>query len=201
MTDVVVPAPPPLSRLGQVELMHTGTWSASTGVHTFTTGDLANAVTALDCPAVHRPTLKLGHTDPRFDGEPAVGYIDNLGLLDDGHTLVGDYVGMPGWLGPIIASAYPQRSIEGQWSYRCALGHTHDFVLTAVALLGVSHPAIGTLQSLQDVAQLYGVDVAATTGADATPFVIMMEGTLMPQPLSVTATVSTEDVRDRKSVV
>src|SRR5690349_3336204 len=110
--------------------MQTGTWAAMTGVHTFTTDDLFAAVGALDCPAVRRPILKLGHVDPRFDGEPAVGWIDNLTVTDGGMTLLGDYVGMPGWLGDVIASAYPDRSIEGCWGFVCQIGHTHPFVLT-----------------------------------------------------------------------
>lgn len=196
-TPVDVPTPLPLSRLPQVELMKTGTWTASTGVHTFTTADLSNAVAALDCPAVRRPILKLGHTDPRFDGEPAVGWLANLATADDGHTLIADFVGMPGWLGPILASAFPDRSIEGQWHYQCALGHDHGFVLTGLALLGVAHPAIGTLASLQDVATLYGVDVAAASAAETgTPFTVELKGQPMSNPLQVVAaSVTTEDVR------
>lgn len=192
-----VPAAQPLSRLGNVELMKTGTWNASTGRHTFTTEDLSNAVAALECPAVRRPVLKLGHTDPRFDGEPAVGWLANMATTDDGHTLVADFVGMPGWLGPILASAFPDRSIEGQWHYRCALGHDHGFVLTGLALLGVSNPAIGTLASLQDVASLYGVDVAAADAGSGTPFTVELKGNAMSdnEPRVVAASVTTEDVR------
>lgn len=195
MTDLEPVTVPALSRLANVELMHAGTWSASTGVHTFTVNDLAFAVAALDCPAVRRPILKLGHTDPRFDGEPAVGWIDNLAVASDGRTLQGDYVGMPGWLGPVLASAYPDRSVEGQWDYRCAVGHEHPFVLTAVALLGVEHPAIGTLESLQDVAQLYGV--AASAGDRTGAVSIHLKGGTMPNPKarSVAMGVTAEDVR------
>lgn len=158
--DVTVPSAPPLARIHGVELMRTGQWDISTGRVEFTSKDLAAAVGALNCPAVRRPVLKLGHTDARFDGQPAVGWVDNIATTDNGHTLVGDYVGMPGWLGQVIASAYPDRSIEGVYDYRCQLGHTHPFVLTAVALLGVTAPGIGTLSSLQDVAALYGVAAA-----------------------------------------
>lgn len=193
---VPVPSAPPLSRLPNVELMHAGTWSASTGVHTFTKDDFAFAVAALECPAVRRPHLKLGHVDSRFDGEPAVGWIDNLAAVSDGSTLQGDYVGMPGWLGPVIASAYPDRSVEGQWDYVCALGHSHPFVLTAVALLGVAEPAIGTLESLQDVAKLYGV-AASNHAPVGVPVNIRLKGGMMPNPneRKVSATVTVEDVR------
>ncbi|WP_054246391.1 phage protease [Rhodococcus opacus] len=202
MADVTVPDRPVLAHLANVELMHAGTWSASTGVHTFTADDFAFAVAALDCPAVRRPYLKLGHTDPRFDGEPACGWIDNLHTASEGRALVGDYVGMPGWLGSVdengysvLASAYPDRSIEGQWDFRCALGHTHPFVLTGVALLGVTPPAIGTLTSLQDVGALYGV--AASSAHGGTPVSIQLKGSAMPnpKPRTVAAGVTTEDVR------
>lgn len=182
--------------------MHAGTWSASTGVHTFTADDFAYAVAALECPAVRRPILKLGHTDARFDGEPAAGRVDNLHTESDGHSLVGDYVGMPGWLATpdvnghtVIASAYPDRSVEGQWDYECALGHIHPFVLTGVALLGVQGPAIGTLTSLHDVGAMYGV--AASSARGGTPVSIRMKGSAMPNPRPTTVAmgVTTEDVR------
>lgn len=198
--QVVVPTVPPLARVGGVELMHTGQWAISTGVATFTVDDLAAAVAALDCPAVRRPVLKLGHTDPRFDGEPAVGWVDQLATAEGGHTLVGDYVGMPGWLGEVIASAYPDRSIEGVYDFRCQIGHVHPFVLTGVALLGVTPPGIGTLASLQDVAALYGV-AAAHRPAGGTPVRATVRATGRgdrmpnPTPTTVAAGVTTEDVR------
>ncbi|MFY2788459.1 phage protease [Rhodococcus sp. MALMAid1271] len=196
MTAPTVPQALPLSHQPNVELMHAGTWSASTGVHTFTADDFAYAVAALDCPAVRRPILKLGHTDPRFDGQPAVGYIDNLATASEGRALNGDYVGMPGWMTTeVLASAYPDRSIEGAWDFQCALGHSHPFVLTAVALLGETPPAIGTLASLQDVATLYGVAASGTSGG--TPVTVHMKGNTMPnpRPTTVAAGVTTEDVR------
>lgn len=171
MPDVTVPAAPALSRVDRVELIHAGSWDISTGPWTVDADDLAAAVGALDCPAVRRPVLKLGHTDPRFDGEPAVGWIDNLATLNDGQTLVGDYVGMPGWLGGVIASAFPDRSIEGLCGFQCQIGHTHPFVLTAVALLGVTPPGVGTLGSLQDIAALYGV-AASNDPGDAVPVAV-----------------------------
>ncbi|MFI7468143.1 phage protease [Nonomuraea sp. NPDC049646] len=205
MADLVVPSAPALATLPNVELMHTGTWNISTGVVTFTRDDLANAVAALDCPAVRRPVLKLGHQEPdpvqgmRWDGEPAVGYIANMAVAEGGRTLVGDYAGMPGWLGDVIASAYPDRSIEGQFDHVCQMGHTHPFVITAVALLGVVAPGIGTLQSLQDVAALYGVAAARPSGdmVAVTIHAAALREDTVPNPRApqVAAGVTTEDVR------
>lgn len=188
----------PLAHLPGVELVQAGQWDLSSGRVTFTRADLAAAVAALDCPAVRRPILKLGHIDPRFDGEPAVGWVANMCLADSGNTIVGDYVGMPGWLGDILASAFPDRSIEGCFDFKCQVGHTHPFVITAVALLGVSAPGVGTLESLQDVARLYGVEAAASeSGEHVTVTVRASKEDVMPnpRPAQVAAGVSVEDVR------
>ncbi len=163
---------PDLTRIPGVELIRTGRWPISSGSWDASAEDLVSAVAALNCPSIRRPVLKLGHVDPRFDGEPAIGYVDNLRVTDGGHTLVGDYAGVPAWLGSIAASAYPDRSVEGTYGFKCQQSHTHPFVLTAVALLGVTPPGVGSLKSLQDVAALYGVNesesgvrVAATVTA------------------------------------
>lgn len=187
MGDVV------LGGIPGVELMQAGTWPLSTGTFTFTAEDLAAAVSALDCPAVRRPVLKLGHTDPRFDGEPACGWVAGMRVADDGYTLVGDFEGMPQWLVDVAASAYPDRSVEGAYDFRCQLGHQHPFVLTGVALLGVTPPGVGTLESLQDVATLYGVEVGASAEGDLRTFALTVKGAAVPQP--VAAAVSVEDVR------
>lgn len=195
MPDVTVPTARALSRKSNVELIHTGTWAISTGEWTVTPDDLTNAVAALECPSVRRPVLKLGHTDPRFDGEPAVGWVDNVATAEDGRLLVGDYVGMPGWLGDVIASAYPDRSVEGQYDFRCQLGHTHPFVVTAVALLGVQAPGIGTLESLQDVAALYGVAAAVEPGSQHIAITLTGGAMSNPRAAEIAAGVTTEDVR------
>jgi hypothetical protein len=200
-----VPQAPPLVTVPGIELVQTGQWNLSTGTVTFTTGDFASAIAAMDCPAVHRPIIKLGHIDARFDGEPAVGYIANPALTDSGHTIVGDYAGMPAWLAAkdengqsVLSSAYPNRSIEGCFDFKCQLGHLHPFVLTAVALLGVSAPGVGTLESLQDVAALYGVAATADqTGEHVAVTIHASKETPMPnpRPAQVAAGVSSEDVR------
>jgi hypothetical protein len=150
-----------LARRAGVELIRTGSWSASTGSWNPTRQDILAAVEAQKCPAVRRPRLKLGHTDERFngDGEPALGWFENLRAGDGGHTLVADQVALP-WLNQVQAAAYPDRSIEGAYRYRCGLGHEHPFVLTAVALLGVTPPAVSTLKSVQDLPDMLGVAAA-----------------------------------------
>ena len=155
MVDVL--SAPILATIPRVELGSVGTWDIRNiaGWHP-TADDFASAVSALDCPAVRRPVLKLGHSDG--PGDPSIGLIDNLAMSADGQTLVGDFVGVPAWLASadgdghsVIASAYPDRSGEWEHNYVCQLGHTHPFVLHSMALLGVVRPGIGTLQSLYDL--------------------------------------------------
>lgn len=193
--QVIVPERPILATVPDVELIHVGTWEISTGTWTVTTTDLLNVVAALDCPAVRRPIIKLGHTDPRFDGEPAVGWLDNLIVSATGHELRGDYTGIPAWLRDVLASAYPDRSIEGEYEHVCQLGHVHPFVLTGLALLGVSPPGVGTLESLQDVATLFGVSAAGPTGARPFRIPIAAGGTVMPNATTVAASATVEQVR------
>jgi hypothetical protein len=144
-----------------VEIIATGTWQLSSGEATFTRADLADAIDAATCPSVGEPILKLGHADPRFDGEPAVGRVAGMKLTAGGNKITADLAGMPEWLGDIIASAYPSRSIEGYRAYVCQQGHEHPFVIKALALLGVTPPAIGVLNSIEDVAALYVLAAAA----------------------------------------
>ncbi|MDH6199192.1 hypothetical protein M2272_005860 [Mycobacterium frederiksbergense] len=156
---VDVPSKPMLATVPGVELGSVGYWDISnaTGWHP-TADDFAAAIAALDCPAVRRPVLKFGHTGEGCEGDPSIGLVDNLRLTDDGQTLIGDFVGIPAWLAEadsegrsVLASSYPDRSGEWQHDYVCQLGHTHPFVLHAMALLGVVRPGIGTLESLYDL--------------------------------------------------
>jgi 2'-5' RNA ligase len=179
-----MPADVALARREGVELVRTGTWAASTGTWTPTKKDILAAVEAMKCPAVGKPILTIGHLDERFtprtktdDGEPGIGWVDNLRAGEDGDLLLGDYVGVPAWIDGIMASAWPKRSIEGKYNYRCALNHRHDFALEAVSLLGKTPPAIPTLRSLNDVAELYGVDIAASAETAGEPvYAVVMAG-------------------------
>lgn len=162
MTDIDVPQAVALMGIPDVELVALGSWNASTGKAVITDDDLRAGVAALDCPGVHNPVLKLGHQEPdpdaqkmRWDGTPAVGWVSNLRLSDNGSKILGDYTGVPAWLAKVMPSAYPQRSVEIQRNFRCQVGHTHPFVITAVSLLGVVPPAVGVIRSLQDVQALY----------------------------------------------
>jgi len=197
VTTPTVLAAPILGHVEGVDLITTGTWVAASGPFLPTTAIIAAAVAALDCPAVRKPVLKAGHDGNHGVGEPALGYVDNLRLGDNGRTLLSDWRGMPAWLTEadpdgqsILASAYPDRSIEGEYAYHCQLGHEHPFVVHAVALLGIERPAIGTLQSLQ---ALYGV--VAATSASPGGHLVTLTHQESPVPAQVTAATTTDDVR------
>jgi len=200
LTMVTMPA---LGAWPNVEIAQTGQWKISTGEVTLTLDDFSNALAALECPAIHKPVIKLGHKEgmpdankKRTDGEPAIGFIDNMATADKGHTMVGDYTGMPGWLGAILPSAYPERSMEATWDFVCQLGHLHPFVITAVALLGVTPPGIGTLDTLADVANLYGVMASAPVSAGFSVSIKAGDAKMPnPQSTQVAAGITTEDVR------
>ena len=196
VAEIDVPRAAALVSIPGVELAQAGTWRISTGETTITRDDLAAAIGAADCPAVRSPVLKLGHIDPRFDGEPAVGWVSGMRLADDGNTVAGDYRGVPAWLADILPSAYPDRSIEATRNFRCQIGHVHGMVITAVALLGVTAPGIGTLDSLQDVAALYDV-AASADGGEPVTYTIQGGGPMPPPTPELAAGVSSEDVRRR----
>src|SRR4051812_16834895 len=116
-------ARPSLVTIPNVELLEVGEdWHAQSGDFTVTYEHLVAAVAAQDDPAVRTPVLKAGHTDPRFDGQPAYGKVENFRLSENGQTLIGDYVGVPSWLADAMPSAYPRRSIEGFFNWTTATG-------------------------------------------------------------------------------
>jgi hypothetical protein len=141
-----------------VELVRAGTWPASTGPVTITTADLRAMMAAAADPEVDRAALKIGHVDPRFDGEPALGWVENLRL--EGDRLVGDLVEVPEMLAELMPRAFRRRSVEIAWRVRTPAGATYTAALTALALLGVAAPAV---KGLADVAALYGRTAATAT--------------------------------------
>lgn len=152
-----------LGTIPAVELAAVGEFSGLLGRFRLTRDDLDSAIAASRSGEFREPRIKLGHTDPRFDGTPAFGRVRNLRLSGDGMKLLGDYVGVPVWLSKGIASAYPSRSIEGRFNARSPGGSRFRFVLDAVALLGTEAPAIDTIEDLQLVME-EGAAVAASHG-------------------------------------
>jgi hypothetical protein len=182
-----------------VEVGTTGTWSAMTGEITFTEEDFASAVDAVNDPAIKSPKLKIGHLDPRFtpddvngsifDGNPALGKIINLRLGNNNQSVYGDIVGVPEWLAKIMPTAFPSRSLEGWHQIKTATGKVHDFVITAVSLLGVEAPAVETIEDLQVLFSSDGPEGVEIIGDR----VAAVRGERMSQ--KVAASLSVEDIR------
>jgi hypothetical protein len=144
-----------------VELVRTGTWQISTGEWTVTAADLAAAVAAHKAGVLRKPVIKLGHVGALGDTSPALGYVDGLRLTDDGRCLVGDLVNVPRAVAALLPHAYPSRSVEALLDYEAPDGKVWPLVVTGLALLGAAAPGVDNLASLADVADLYGLDLAA----------------------------------------
>lgn len=172
-----------------VELLEVGTWDTSTGTYTWTVDDLQAAVAAQDDPAYRTPVLKIGHVDPRFDGQPAVGAVTNLRLSADKQTLIGDLSGVPKWLAEILPSAYPNRSIEGEFGMVTATGTRHQFALSALALLGTVEPAVSTLA---DIAALFEAKPTLVSATNPTKNPLRFPS----MPPRVAAAISIDELRD-----
>jgi hypothetical protein len=178
-------------------------WKTSTGIETVTEEDLMCALAALDDPAIKTPRVKLGHLDPRFtpdlgpnpfDGTPVLGKFINLRYDDKSMTLYADAVGVPEWFATIMPYAYPNRSMEAYRHVETATGHTHDFVITAVALLGDELPAIETLDDLKTLFSSDGPEWAGDL-VQKGEHVMASKGGVVPLAKRIAASTSIEDVR------
>jgi hypothetical protein len=145
-----MPDTPTTVTIRDVELVQLGTWRASTGDTTIGADDLASMLAAASDPEVDQAAMRIGHIDPRFDGEPALGWVRNLRQV--GNKLVGDLVDVPAKLAEIIPRALRRRSVEIAWGYKTPSGKTYKAALTGLALLGVTPPAV---KGLADVLARY----------------------------------------------
>ena len=138
-----------------VELVATGSWAGLTGQTVIERSDLEAVLEAAADPDVDGAPIKLGHVDSRFDGEPAMGWVEPTRIIDrDGRSiLVGDLVGMPARLAEVAPTAYRRRSVELLFGVKTPGGRAYRAVLTGLALLGVAAPAV---KGLADVAALFG---------------------------------------------
>lgn len=111
---------------------------------------MVDAFSALE--SVHKVPLKFGHNtkQPVTDGQPALGWVDNVYLSEDKKTLMADFSNMPDIVFKAIkAKLYRKLSIE----MRLGVKHkAQEFmsVLSGVALLGADIPAVNTLGDLEN---------------------------------------------------
>lgn len=134
-----------------VQLLKAGDWKGLKGRALVTKQMLSDIVAAYNDPEIDRPVIKLGHIDPRFDGQPAAGWVTNPRLSEDGSTLLGDLADMPSRLAAIVPTAYRRRSVEYKQGVTTPSGRTYSASLTGLALLGVQAPAVKGLEDILDV--------------------------------------------------
>lgn len=189
-----------------IPLCETGIdYPASTGNTSLTTQMFASAVEFAHDPHGRAPRVKIAHVDnpinadlqsifelynsERDGSEPALGTILNLRTENDGHTLIGDWYGIPEWMAYILATAYPARSIEGGPWQNPANQKKYDFVIDACALLGVVAPGCTSLADLQELFSASGPKV---TVIEMSRPKTKMGGTLR---VPVAMQVNVEDIR------
>lgn len=149
-----------------VELARPGTWHLSTGKRTFSAENLRDAADFYAASGQTRIPLGFGHSDSRFDGDPAFGWVSNIRYAEDakGPVLLGDLVDMDEWVAAAAPQRWPNRSIEGfanlDWN-----GRTYTLALTRLALLGATPPAMPILRSLADLRQAVAA-AAESSGAE-----------------------------------
>lgn len=175
-----VGGPGQLVTIPDVELARVGHFALSTGPTTFTNEHLSSMVAASLDPDTWDAPVHVGHDDDREgmghrDGDPALGWVENLRVVGD--RLRGDLVNVPAALASIIPTAYPQRSVEVAFGLRTPNGRRYPAALIGLALLGRQLPGMpglgrvdpAQLTSLHDVLRLYGVrdssGLAAATAA------------------------------------
>jgi hypothetical protein len=113
--------------------------------------------------------VKLGHNDDRFgDGEPTFGTVTNVRYLEDdrGPVLLGDIVGMPGWLSAAAPKRWPNRSIDG-WQNVTYGDREYSLILSGLAFLGVTPPAVRNIRSLSDLQSALAASSAVRLVASA----------------------------------
>lgn len=145
-----------LWRIDNVPICSTGIeYPLSGGPHTFTEGELADAVDAASGRdvAINPPRIKLGHTSKANElflgeDEPAFGRVESMRLSDNKQTIIGNYVGTPEWLAKVLPVAYPSRSVDARLGVETATGKRYEMVITDVSLLGITWPGCSTLEDL-----------------------------------------------------
>jgi hypothetical protein len=145
-----------LWRLDNVPICSTGIeYKLSSGDHTFTESELADAVQAAsgDDIAINSPRIKLGHhskANELFLGEdePAFGRVEGMALSANKQTVLGSFVGTPEWLAKVLPVAFPSRSVDAQLGVETATGKQYEMVITDVSLLGVTWPGCSVLEDL-----------------------------------------------------
>ncbi len=172
------------SSIKDVELVTVGTHAAMSGVVTINASDLQSMLAAQADGQIDHAPIKLGHVsslnDGIGDGAPAFGWVKPTRIgprASDGKlTLFGDLLGMPDLLAAVAPTAYRRRSGEIDWKVTGSNGKTYPAVLSAIALLGVTPPAV---KGMADMVVMLGKPTSADTitiidGLDDQPVQVAM---------------------------
>lgn len=151
-----------------IALCRAGEWHGLTGKAVVTPEDLQAVVDAYQDREVDRARVKLGHVSSLNDqalgdGAPAFGWVSNPRVSDDGKTLLGDLVDVPRRLGEVVGRGYKNVSVELRKNVKTPSGKTHPTVLSGLALLGASAPAV---KGLDDLVALYASEPIPDTPTD-----------------------------------
>ena len=139
-----------------VPICKIGEWYGLTGKAVITRELCDSVITAARDNEIDQARLKIGHVSSMNtalgDGAPAFGWIERPRMDDDGVTLRGDIKGVPKKLASLVGTAYKKVSVELRKGVRTPSGKQYPHVLSGLALLGVSAPAV---KGLDDLADLY----------------------------------------------
>lgn len=156
-----------MAELLGVELARPGTWDLAVGGRTeFTVDMLRDAADFFAATGSQPLPIGLGHTDDRFDGDPAFGLVHNVRYVEDepgydpGPVLLGDVRDVPDWLHAAAPSRWPNRSIEGIGPVEFE-GRKYGLALTRLAFLGATPPAMRNLRSLSHIQEALAAALAA----------------------------------------
>jgi len=157
-----------VTTIRDVEILKVGNWhSGLSGRVPITDDDLDAMVQAATDAEIDQAPLKIGHVDPRFDGEPALGWLSNV--RRQGSSLVADIADAPAKMADLIQTAFKRRSAEIAWGVKTPSGRTYKAALAGLALLGVTPPAI---KGLADVTSRY----SGAAEADSLERVTIIDG-------------------------
>lgn len=150
----------------------------------FWTSDDLRAMAAADAELGDelKPPNKIGHSDLQAlvrnsaeelgltvtPGEmPAVGWIENVRVNEDGTKLLGDIMGVPKKLAELLETgAWRTRSVELSKVTSQVTGKVYDWVVTGLAWLGGKMPAVRTLDDVVALYEQRGVELSYQEDGD-----------------------------------
>lgn len=142
--------------IDNVPICRIGEWSGLNGKATINQEVFDSVIAASQDSEIDQGRLKIGHISTLNtalgDGAPAFGWIERPRMDPDGVTLRGDIKSVPKKLAGLVGKAYKQVSVELRRNVETPSGKKYPHVLSGLALLGASAPAV---KGLDDLADLY----------------------------------------------